>query len=261
MKLFSETHGDGTPIVLIPGFASGAWIWFRQIAGLAGDFRVVTFDPRGIGRSRVARLEDLADLTMASFVDDVKQILDEHGIEKAVVAGASFGGFVAQEFALKYRERVEKLVLCCTSAGGPGHVKPAPEILQAFVPDPSLTVGERIRKHIGPAFTDRFNAEHPDEVERVCRLREENEVHDAVYLAQIQAAFLFDTNARLENIDTATLVVTGRDDRVVPIENSLNLAAKLPRARLEIIDHGSHLFFVEQAEQFNEIISRFVRGA
>src|SRR4051812_49006028 len=105
MKLFYETHGAGEPLILIPGFASGAWTWFCQIDELSKEFQIITFDPRGIGRSKIENPDDAKNLSMETFLRDVLQILDDLKIEKANILGASFGGFVAQEFALKYPER------------------------------------------------------------------------------------------------------------------------------------------------------------
>jgi pimeloyl-ACP methyl ester carboxylesterase len=256
---YIETHGAGEPLLLIPGFASGAWNWFRQTAELAADFRVVIFDPRGIGRSR-AEGEDLRGLSMRTFVEDVRAVLDELEIERSKILGASFGGFVAQEFALAYPERVAKLILACTSCGGSSHVKPSIEILRSFTPDPSLSPGERIRKFIRPAFTERFNRDCAEEVEQVCRLREASEVAEAVYMAQLEAAFSFNSEERVGAVAHETLVITGDRDLVVPAENSFNLAARLPRATLKIIDGGSHMCFVENADRFNRAVKEFIKG-
>jgi pimeloyl-ACP methyl ester carboxylesterase len=258
MKLFYETHGAGEALILIPGFASGAWTWFCQTPELSKDFRVVTFDPRGIGRSRIESADDAANLSLEVFAADVLSVLDDLNLEMVNLLGASFGGFVAQEFALAFPERLNKLILACTTAGGARHVRPDAEILRSFTPDPSLPVGERIRKFIRPAFTDEFNAGHADEVEKVCRLRESNEVAEAVYFAQLQAAFTFNTEDRLGALKHETLVITGDRDRVVPMENSVNLAEKLPHARLKIIENGSHMFFIENAGEFNRAVFEFL---
>ena len=258
MKLFYETHGTGKPLILIPGFASGAWSWFRQIDRLSKDLQVITFDPRGIGKSKIEDPIDLTNLSMQTFIADVLQILDDLKIEKANMLGASFGGFVAQEFALEFPERLNKLILACTSAGGSNHVRPSVEILRSFSPNPNLTVGERIRKFIRPAFTDEFNAEHADQVEKICRLRESSEVADAVYFAQLQVAFTFNLADRIGAIENETLVITGDKDKVVPMQNSANLAEILPNAALKIIENGSHLFFIENAAEFNRAVKDFL---
>lgn len=256
MSLFFQIHGAGKPLILIPGFASGAWIWFCQTTDLSEDFRVITFDPRGIGRS----VGDLKNLSMDTFVEDVRAVLDVLEIERANFLGASFGGFVAQEFALRFPERLDKLILACTTAGGANHIKPDIEILRSYTPDPSLTRSEQIRKFLRPAFTDEFNLGHADEVEKVFRLREENDVAEAVYLAQLETAFTFDCEDRVHAIENKTLVITGDKDSVVPMENSLNLAEKIPNAKLEIVTGGSHLFFIENADEFNRAVRGFLKN-
>ena len=255
--IYFETVGSGDPLVLIPGFASGAWSWFCQ-ADLAKDLRVITFDPRGIGKSSFAANTISSDVTIKTFAEDVLRLLDTLGLEKAHVLGASFGGFVAQEFALTFPERVGNLILACTTAGGKNHVSPDIGILRSFTRDPEKPIGEQIRRFFRPAFTERFCSEHAEKFENVCRLREENEVSDATYLAQLQTAFSFDVSDRLGEIRLETLVITGDTDNLVPMQNSVNLAGKLPNAELRIIKNGSHMIFMENAVEFNKIVSEFL---
>ncbi len=254
--IYFETAGAGEPIVLIPGFASGLWSWFCQ-ADLAKHLRVITFDPRGIGRSLSAVT---GELSIKTFAEDVLGILDRLEIEKAHVLGASFGGFVAQEFALRFPDRLSKLILACTTAGGPNHVSPDIEILRSFTRDPEKPLGEQIRRFFRPALTENFYKENAETVENICRLREENDVSDETYMAQLQTAFSFDVADKLGEIKHKTLVITGDKDNLVPMQNSINLAEKLPNAELKIIKNGSHMFFVEDAGEFNGIVSQFVRG-
>ena len=157
MKLYYESRGAGEPLVLIPGFAAGAWTWFEQIEELAKTFRVITFDPRGVSRSPLG--ENPAEaISLAANASDIADLLDFLEIEKANVLGVSFGGFVAQEFALKFPERLNKLVLACTSFGGKNHVAPDLEVLAAFV-----AAGDLNKSGARPALYDSgFHA-------RICR--------------------------------------------------------------------------------------------
>lgn len=260
MKIFYETHGTGKPLILIPGFASGAWNWNWQTDELAKDFQVITFDPRGIGRSEIYNEDKLEDLSMKTFANDVLEILDELKIEKANVLGASFGGFVAQKFALAFPERLDKLILACTSFGGPNHVTPDLEVLMAFASTDGMNTSERIRKFMAPAFTDKFNAEHAETIEKVCRMREESNVPEEVYMAQLTAATTFNYEDRLGKVKNETLVLSGDKDRVVPMQNSVNLAEKISNAKIEIIKGGSHMFFVEKAFEFNNAVKNFLNN-
>lgn len=252
-----ETAGFGDPLVLIPGFASGIWSWTWQ-ADLAQDFRVIKFDPRGIGKSQPNDKTQLANQSITTFMFDVLSLLDALDIKRANVLGASFGGFVAQEFALRFPERLDKLILACTTVGGKDHISPDIEILRSFTRDPDRPLGEQIRRFFRPAFTERFNAENAGTVEKVCCLREQNEVSDETYLAQLQTAFSFDASDRIGEIKHETFVITGDNDNLVPMQNSINLAAKLPNADLKIIKNGSHMIFVENAEEFNRIVREFL---
>ena len=251
-ELQYESTGSGEPLLLIPGFASGIWSWLGQ-AGLSEQFRLIRFDPKGIGKSPPANGQ-----SMETFTADLLGLMNELEIERANILGVSFGGFVAMEFASRFPHRVDKLILGCTSAGGTGHVSPSIEILQSFTRNPELTVGDQIRKFFRPAFTEVFHAEHADVVEKVCRLREENEVNEETYVAQLRTAFSFDVSGQLDQIDCETLVVTGDQDNLVPMQNSEILAAKLPNATLEVIHGGSHMIFVENAAEFNRIVTDFL---
>jgi pimeloyl-ACP methyl ester carboxylesterase len=253
-ELYYEEHGRGEPLVLVPGFGTGLWIWYRQVPAFAERFRTIVFDPRGVARSE-GRDEPF---TMRQLADDLAALLEALGVESAHVLGASFGGFVAQEFALAHPERTRRLVLCCTSFGGARHVPPSAETLAAIASTKGLNTEERVRENLLLAFSPRFVAEHPEEVERVIRLRAENYVPEYAYLRQLQAAVAFDAAGRVGQIDVPTLVLTGDADAIVPHENSLNLAAAIPGAKLRVIEGGSHTFFIERPEEFNRAVVEFI---
>jgi pimeloyl-ACP methyl ester carboxylesterase len=255
LQLYYESEGEGAPVVLIPGFAAGRWIWFKQIPDLSRNFRVVIFDPRGVSASDKPE----GPQTISLLADDVAHLLETIGIQSAHIVGASFGGFVAQEFALKYPSMTRKLVLCCTSFGGPNHVAPAPETLQAISSTKGLNSKERMRANLLLAFTPEYVQTQVTEIDRIVHLRATNEVPEHIHLSQLQAAISFNAESRLAEIKSPTLVLSGDADVIVPVENSRNLAAKISGAKLEIIEGGSHTFFIEQAGEFNRIVAEFLR--
>jgi pimeloyl-ACP methyl ester carboxylesterase len=255
IELYYEQNGEGEPLVLIPGFAAGIWIWFRQTPILAQDFQIVTFDPRGVARSDKPE----GPQTIRLIADDVASLLRGIGIESAHVLGASFGGFVAQEFALAYPEMTRTLTLCCTSFGGPNHVSPSAETLSALASTKGLNSEERMRQNLLMAFTPEFIREHADQVEEVVRLRIANHVPEHAYLSQLQAAIAFNAEDRVAEIKARTLVISGDADVIVPVQNSYNLAAKIPGAELVLLKGGSHTVFIEQAHEFNYEVIRFVK--
>lgn len=254
LKLYYEIEGDGAPVVLIPGFAAGRWIWFKQTEELSRNFRVIIFDPRGVSASDKPEGVQTIDL----LADDLAHLLETIGIESAHVVGASFGGFVAQEFALKYPAMTRKLVLCCTSFGGPNHVAPTPETLQALASTKGLNSEDRMRENLLLAFTPEYVETQVEEVNRVVHLRATNDVPEHIYLSQMQAAMSFNAESKVERIKNPTLVLSGDADVIVPVQNSRNLAAKITGAKLQIIKGGSHTFFIEQAGEFNRIVTEFL---
>ena len=254
LKLYYEIEGDGAPVVLIPGFAAGRWIWFKQTAELSRNFGVIIFDPRGVSASDKPQ----GAQTIGLLADDIAHLLETIGVESAHIVGASFGGFVAQEFALKYPAMTRKLVLCCTSFGGPNHVVPAPETLQALASTKGLNSEDRMRENLLLAFTPEYVRTQVEEVDHIVHLRATNEVPEHIYLSQLQAAMSFDAESRLAEIKSPTLVLSGDADVIVPVQNSRNLAEKIPGARIHIVEGGSHTFFIEKAGEFNRIVTQFL---
>ena len=254
LDIHYEVYGNGEPVVLIPGFAAGAWIWFKHVAPLATKFRIVTFDPRGIGQSSY----ESQPLTMRLLADDTAALLHGLGIEQAHILGVSFGGFVAQEFALAYPEATRTLSLCCTSFGGPNHVAPSMETLTAVLSTNGFNTEDRIRRNLLPAFSPDFARNHPDEIEEVIKLRLANPVVAEAYRSQLKAGLGFDAEFRVAAIKVPTLVLSGDADAIVPVQNSRNLAQQIPGARLRLIEGGSHLFFIERPDEFNRIVVEFL---
>lgn len=218
-QLYYESEGDGEPLVLIPGFASGRSLWSKQVGPLARHFRVISFDPRGVAQSDKPAGEQTIDL----LADDVAALLTLLGIESAHVVSVSFGGFVAQEFALRYPRMTRKLVLCCTSFGGPNHVVPEPQI-----------------------------------VNELMQPRAAGEVSEDMYGVQLRAAVNFNAEDRLAAIKSPALVVSGDADVIVPVQNSYNLAKQIPNAELRLVSGGSHTFFMEQADEFNQVLTEWL---
>ena len=256
VELYYEEQGAGAPLVLIPGFGTGLWIWFKQVPAFSKEFRTLAFDPRGVSRSDKPE----APMTIRTIADDLAALLRALRIESAHILGASFGGFVAQEFALAYSEMTRSLTLCCTSFGGAHHVPPSVETLQALASTKGLNTQQRVRENLLLAFSPEFVERNREEVEKVIELRAQNFVPEHAYLNQLQAALDFDAEERVSRISVPTLVLTGDADIIVPMQNSRNLAARIPDARLVIIKGGSHTFFLEQAEEVNAAVLDFIKG-
>ena len=250
MKIAWEERGHGAPLLLIQGLGYGRWSWEPIVPALAERYRVLWFDNRGIGDSDKPEGPYSAKL----MAGDALQVLDEAEVEQAHVLGASLGGMIAQEVAAGSPERVAKLILCCTTPGGPSTV-PMPDVtVQLFAEAPTLAPDVALRRFVVNAL----GADPPDElVEELYRRRVANPPDPAGWQSQAAAGLGF------QGVDGAitapTLVLTGTEDNVVDPRNADVVAARIPGARVERLAGAGHLFFWEQPDVCVRIISEFLQ--
>jgi pimeloyl-ACP methyl ester carboxylesterase len=251
IELYYEVDGarDGPTVALIQGLGYGRWMWHWLREALAPEFELLLPDNRGTGRSDTPE----GPYTMAQLASDLESVLADHGVEEVQLVGASMGGMIAMQHALTY-DRASRLVLLCTTPGGPEAI-PAPEEVQARIVDAPADLDERemIRYKMAPAVSDEFFERDEELVERIVDWRLEQDAGEAGKAAQLGAVDEFDVSDRLDELTHPAVVVHGTADRVVPVENAALLEA-LPNGSVERIDGGHHLFFIEERETVNERI-------
>lgn len=253
-RLYYEVRGEGPALALVEGLGAATWLWERQLAALAEHFTVVAFDNRGVGRSDAPA----GPYSIAVMAGDLAAVLDTLGIGRAHVLGASMGGFIAQEFALHYPERVDRLVLASTSAGGATHVAMAPEVLRRMMAPPETDDARAfVRGRLPLAFTEAFLADSAT-AERLVDQRLERPQPPHAYQAQLMAGAAFDAAERVQGITAPTLVAAATGDLVVPVENARRLAAALPHAELRLYEGLGHQFWVEAPDAFNRDVIAFL---
>jgi pimeloyl-ACP methyl ester carboxylesterase len=249
VRIAWESTGEGSPLLLIQGLGYGRWGWEPIVPGLAARHRVICFDNRGIGES------DKPDgpYTAAQMAGDALQVLDEAGIERAHVLGASLGGMIAQELVAAAPERVDRLVLCCTTPGGP-NAAPIPDVtLRLFAEAPSLAPEVALRRFVENALGEDPPTELVDEL---FARRVANPPDQAGWQAQAAAGMGFQ-GVDVE-ITAPTLILSGTADNVVDHRNAELLAARIPGARVELLVGTGHLFFWEQPAKSVRLINDFL---
>ncbi|MCI0633105.1 MAG: alpha/beta hydrolase, partial [Actinobacteria bacterium] len=189
---------------------------------------------------------------------DAVAVLDAARVESAHVVGASLGGMIAQELAISHPERVDRLVLVCTTPGGLASHSVPQAALDLMYEAPELEPDEALRRSVeiglGPGVADA----RPDLVEKIVELRNANAFDLAGWWAQAMAGASFDAYDRLDRIDSPTLVVTGTGDTVVDCRNSELLTELIPGARLELFPGCGHLLFWEEPERFAATVASFL---
>ncbi len=252
VRIAWERRGSGEPLLLVHGLGYARWGWEPVADGLADANEVVLFDNRGIGESDAPagpyRVSDMAE--------DAVAVLDAAGLERAHVLGTSLGGMIALQLALDHPERVDRLVLSCTTPGGAG-AAPMPErtvrlLGEAQALPPEVALRRFIENAFGPD-------PDPDQIERILKHRISTAQAPTAWAAQAAAGAAFDLWERLAEVRARTLVLTGDQDAVVDPKNSELLAARIPEARFEVFAGGGHLFFWEQPTQFVETVKEFLR--
>jgi 3-oxoadipate enol-lactonase len=209
---------------------------------LLGEFEVVGYDHRGLGRSDPA--EHSHQPTMGDFAGDALALADHLGWARFRVLGVSFGGMVAQELAIRAGERVERLVLACTSAGGRGGASYPLQELYTLNPD------ERLGRQVALLDT---RTQHDPNLAAELRQRFPNSMIYPGMERQLEARRHHDTWERLSQITAPTLVAAGRYDGIAPLANSEALAGGIPDAKLEVFE-GGHAFFVQDPQAVAAIV-------
>jgi pimeloyl-ACP methyl ester carboxylesterase len=250
VELYWERGGEGPRLLFLNG--SGATIETSAllIDAFSAHFEVVVHDQRGLGRTTVPESQP----TMADFARDATALLDHVGWEQANVFGISFGGMVAQELAVTWPERIDRLVLCCTSSGGEGGSSyPLDELASSSLDDQI----EAWTRHLDVRFDEAWLAEHPGDrvIADALRMRlaapKTDEQQRGEWL-QIVARRGHDVWARLARITSPTLVACGAYDGLAPRPNSEAIASRIPDAELRCYE-GGHLFVFQDPQALPDI--------
>ena len=196
---------------------------------------------------------------MADFARDAAALLDHIGWDTANVFGISFGGMVAQELAVTSPERIERLVLSCTSPGGAGGSSYPLDVLGTLPLDEQIQTWTR---HLDVRFDDAWLAEHPGDraIAEFVRMRlaapKTDEQRRGEWM-QVVARRGHDVWARLGCITSPTLVVCGAYDGLAPPSNSEAIAGRIPSAQLRSFE-GGHLFVYQDPQALPDI-TEFLR--
>ena len=250
-ELYWERLGAGPRLLFCNGSGSSL-VEARPLLDLfASGFDVLAWDYRGLGRSGPVT----GRYTMADVAADAAGLLDLAGWDTCRVLGVSFGGMVAQEFAVTHPGRVERLALACTSAGGGGG---SSYPLHALLELSGTEVAALRLELLDSRWDDLWLQEHPLDRALADRLAGAPDAQDpadaAARRAQLEARAAHDVWDRLPAIGSPTLVAYGRYDRLAPAENSAAIASRIPGAELRGYD-GGHPFLLQDPAAMPDLIA------
>jgi pimeloyl-ACP methyl ester carboxylesterase len=248
--------GSGAPVLLLHGSGPGvsAWAnWRLTIPALAQRYRVIAPDIVGFGYTQ--RPDDV-HYSLPTWIDHVWSFLDALGIQRTSVVGNSLGGRIALGLASQHPERLDRIVLM----GAPGVGMKPTEGLQAlreyqpseqnmrelllncFAVDPAIITDELVKdRHEASVAPGAFDA-----------------YRDMFFSPRHAGGELAITAAEVAAIRTRTLVVHGREDKVVPVEVAWNMVRLLPDADLAVFARCGHWTQIERADDFNDLVGGFL---
>lgn len=251
----AQAHtGNGSPLLLIHGFPHDRSLWKPQLEGLGDDIRVIAPDLRGFGNS--TEVPDI--MTMDAYASDLKELLDQLGVQRAVIGGLSMGGYIALAFLENHPEMVSGLILCNTRSGADDEKARAGRYATA------TKVGDEGMANVAEGMVPKMITEatatlHP---ERRAALKDmmAHQRPAAVIAALRGMAARPDRTPMLSTIKVPTLIITGSRDELILPKESESMAAAIPGSKLVIIPDVAHLSNVEDPDAFNKAVLEFMEG-
>ena len=212
---------------------------------ISKHFKIILFENRGSGRT------DQPDIryTHRMMANDTAGLMEALKIENAHVLGSSLGGMIAQELALKYPEKINKLVLCCTSCGVRNSIPPAPKVLRIYTQSTEgMTEEEIVRRNLPTFFPRGYIENNPEFIEDYVQcslLIPQNPIGLKRQMAMISSGNTF---KRLKDISVPTLIVHGKKDLILPPKNAEILEEQIPGAKVLYLENSAHLLFSVETE-------------
>jgi 3-oxoadipate enol-lactonase len=240
---------EGAPAIVFTGsLGTDLTMWQTQSDRLGERFRTLRYDIRGHGRSEVPP----GPYSIADLGGDLVALMDRVGIERAAICGLSIGGMISMWVAAHHPERVERLVLCCTSAllGPPESWHQRAATVRA---EGVEAVADAVLERW---FTPGFAAAHPEVIEDM-RARLVATPPEG-YASCCEAIAAMDLTGDLGAITDPTLVLSGADDPATPPVHGRRIAELIPGARFEVVSPAAHLAAVERPDLTTAMILRFL---
>ena len=253
LEMFFEERGQGSPVLFVSGTGADLRVKPNVLDGpLAKNFRVIAYDQRGLGQTQ----KPPGPYEMEDYSKDAIALLDSLEIEQVNLVGVSFGGMVSLHIALRFPERMKKIVLCCTSPGGAFASFPFHDL-----PDDQNATERamQLMEYNDRRHTKSWQENNSNWVEAMIQVMESRLIQDHAtpeykrgYSEQIRARARHDVVADLKKIKSETFICAGLYDGIAPKENQ-KILEKIPHSRCEFYN-GGHLFLIEDSKAWIDII-------
>jgi 3-oxoadipate enol-lactonase len=241
---------QGPPVLFIMGFGMPGAVWGPQVDDLQSDYRCCQYDHLGVGDSdRGPFLR-----TIPAMADDALRIMDDLSWERAHIVGVSMGGMIAQELALRSRDRLRTLTLVATHGGAPIASMPTPKGMWLFLK--GLFGGRKARMKSLPRllYPSDFVQSMGGELRRHLAVRLGHPPKLRTVLGQLYGVMRHSTESRLSQIATPTLLVRPGQDILIRPTQTDRLAERIPNAEVLRFDDAGHGVTFQKAAELNEAL-------
>jgi pimeloyl-ACP methyl ester carboxylesterase len=222
-----------------------------------GYFKTILFDNRGAGRTDKPDIE----YSIKMMAEDTVELIDALNIDQVNVLGISMGGLIAQQMSLSYPQRIKKLILCSTFPGGSKKIVPSQEAMEFLRRDwGDLPPEEIVRLNIPFLFTEEFIRNKKDHIENYIQRALISPASPIGVARQKAAGSNYRVSRELKRVTTPTLILHGKEDKLIPPKNGEVLAGLIPGARLVLLDKIGHALFSHDIEPVVKAITDFLNS-
>ena len=249
-----EQRGAGARTLVFLHGIGGDWTSFApQLDHFADGYRAVSWTMPGYGAS-----PPLPEMSFAGLADAVAVLLDKIEAPSAVVIGHSMGGMVAQAFAERHPDRLDGLVLSCTTAA---FGNPDSDFAEKFLAARMKPLDEgKTPADIAPGLIASMMTEGTPAAMRELATASMSAIEPDAYRAALTCLVTFDGRDAIKRIPCPTLLIAGGEDRTAPPEVMERMAPRIPNARYVCLDGAGHLANLEQPDAFNAALADFLEA-
>ncbi len=253
-ELYYESRGSGPPVLFVPGLGGVGAFWAPQVEAFAPRFTAITMDHRGAGRSTHSRIAYSID----QMVDDTLALLDHLRLERVDFVGHSTGGAIGQRLAVRAPERVGRLVLSATWAKADAYFLRLFELRKSVLREQGVREYTKLGNLL--LFPPYYTAANLPAIDAAAEASLPGLAPVEVLVSRIDAICAFDGLDDLPRIRQPALVICARDDIVTPPYFSEALAARIPDARLVLLERGGHFCPGAETAAYNAALAAFLQN-
>jgi len=271
IKLCYDIYGNGYPVILLHGFSDRKEHWRAQVGDLSKHFEVIRLDNRGAGKSD----RPDGEYSMEVYASDVAGLMKCLEIKKAHIIGHSMGGMIAQNFAILYPDRVDKLILLNTFPG----LKPPGESIEDIIAmqrESAIAGQDAILKDPDNAFVDGAKSSYSRKFWKLMKENPKKKFHSiwsvedlidekinygptAIDLSnQSHAISTHNTYERLHEVKNEVLIISAEKDKSCPKSMGQKMNELIPKSKFIVTEGAAHQSILEKAPEINKCIIEFL---